>query len=57
MSVLYCTTENFIVYTMILSGDNITFYRAAVLTGRHQIRVGLYPEGVDPSDLGGIIGT
>jgi arylsulfatase A len=28
--------------------------RAAVLTGRHQIRSGIYPEGIDPGDLGGL---
>ncbi|XP_003387234.3 PREDICTED: arylsulfatase A-like [Amphimedon queenslandica] len=28
--------------------------RAAILTGRHQIRSGIYPHGVDPSSLGGL---
>lgn len=42
-------------FTILLCFVYYLIQRAAVLTGRHQIRSGIYPEGIDPSDLGGII--
>ena len=29
--------------------------RAAVLTGRYQMRSGIYPKGIDPGDMGGTL--
>ncbi len=28
--------------------------RAAVMTGRYQMRSGFYPKGLDPGDIGGV---
>lgn len=40
--------------TMSMSYTHHLYYcRAAVLTGRHQIRSGIYPKGIDPSSIGG----
>ena len=33
---------------------DLLIYRAAVLTGRYQMRSGFYPKGLDPNDIGGI---